>query len=479
MGLRDLVQSLRKDKKKAAKEPKCMTVFEQMNAISAKEIVFKRDHIASRKWFTFTVGIVVMANALIIGLEVDHGRGDDIKDRLIFFLMECVCSCIFFIEMIIRQHQLGWDYFLDPWNVLDYSLVVLSLLDVSASLSEDKGSKMGATLRIVRLLRIVRNVRLVRIFHRLWLLVRGLFDSLSTLMWVSLLILMVSYTVAVFLVLSVGQNPQAQEHWGLSQQYVGTVPNAMLTVLQVITLDQWAADIVRPMSKVAPWTTWLMIATIVVCTYGMLNVIVAVIVEKTMTVAKENDNTLQKIMDDTEKRVLDAMASDFKAADNDGNVELDRREFKKLIRTQSMQHRLHLLGLKCSEAEELFDLMDVDHNNTISAEEFLGGVKRLRGPAKGAEMVQLIAFAQRQAKRAARFIERVHKLNRKCVGIEERLDTMLEGTSSELYERILAQERQAGTLAREKQRNQMIAKLDHDRATKFPEIQRKPPAAEC
>jgi len=487
-----------------------MTVFEQMNAISGEDRNAKRDHIASKKWFYLvrfpcpgatsplpgeikpppsctcgkphkrlgvglseSVGIVVMLNAVIIGLEIDHGRGDDIQDRLLFFLLECCCSTIFFCEMVIRQHQLGWDYFLDPWNVLDYSLVVLSLLDVSASLSEDKGSKMGATLRIVRLLRIVRNVRLVRIFHRLWLLVRGLFDSLQTLLWVSLLILMVAYTVAVFLVLSVGQHPQAQEQWGLSQQYVGTVPRSMLTVIQVITLDQWAADIVRPMSKIAPWTTWLMIGTIIVCTYGMLNVIVAVIVEKTMAVAKENENTMQKINDNTEKRVLEKMADDFRVADADGNVELDRREFKKLMRSQGMQHRLHLLGIRVSEAEELFDLMDIDHNNTISAQEFLGGVKRLRGPAKGAEMVQLIAFAQRQARRAGHFIERVRKLNKKCMVIEKRLDQMLGGTTDELYERMMAQKRQVTTLDREKQRNQIIAKLDYDRATKFPTIQNK------
>merc|ERR1712118_230588 len=161
---------------RSEKDPRCLTVFEQMNAVSSAEILKRRNHPAATRSFNIFVGAVVVLNAVFIGLEVDLGRGDAIEDRVPFFILECVCSLVFIVEMLFRMHQLKWDYFLDPWNVLDYALVVLSLLDLSASLSSDQGSKMGATLRVVRLLRIVRNIRLLRLFQQLWLLVRGLFD---------------------------------------------------------------------------------------------------------------------------------------------------------------------------------------------------------------------------------------------------------------------------------------------------------------
>merc|ERR1719316_1688686 len=232
--------------------------------------------------------------------------------------------------------------------------------------------------------------------------------------WVALLLFMIIYCVAVMLTTLVGHDDFVREQWRHSEQYVGTVFKSMWTIIQIITFDNWATDIIRPMSDVSPITTWIALATITVCSFGVLNVIIAVMVERTLTIAKENAKAIGGVLEKTEKELLKSMAEDFLELDEDGSGELDFDEFQKLIWTPAFSFKLRLLGIYEDEAESLFDLMDADSSGTVSPEEFIAGLQKLKGQAKGQDLVQLITFAQKQCARAARFSERIAKLNIKA-----------------------------------------------------------------
>lgn len=446
------------------------TVFEQMNAELWEDVHRRRIHIASSPRFNLAVGAAIILNAIIIGVEVDHGRGDKLEDRMIYFIFDALFSVAFFIEMLIRQSQLGWDYFLDPWNVFDYVLVVLSCVDLAVSVSDEGSMAAVRIIRLLRLLRIVRNIRGIRMFRELWMIIQGLLDSLRTMGWVALLLFIIVYCVAVVITTVVGHSEHAKERWVSSQIYVGTVYRSMWTILQVITLDNWATDIVRPMSEVSPWMTWVMLFVITDCTFGVLNVIVAVMVERTLTIAKENRDIIGGVLEKTEKELLKSMAEDFFALDEDGSGELDFEEFQKLIRTPTFSFKLRLLGIFEDEAESLFELMDADSSGTVSPEEFIAGLQKLKGPAKGQDLVQLIGFAQRQCSRASRFCERISKLNVKADEIQARLHGIGKGMTSELKDRKQASERKDDVWRMAAERQTVIGKLDADRRLKFPAI---------
>jgi len=244
----------------------------------------------------------------------------------------------------------------------------------------------------------------------------------------------------------------------------------MWTVMQVITFDNWATDIVRPMSEVSPITTWVMLAVITVCTFGVLNVIVAVMVERTLTIAKENRDIIGGVLEKTEKELLKSMAEDFFALDEDGSGELDFEEFKGLIRTEHFSFKLRLLGIFEDEAEGLFDLMDADASGTVSPEEFIAGLQKLKGPAKAQDLVQLIGFAQRQCSRASRFCERISKLNIKADEIQARLHKIGKGMTVELRDRKQASDRKDDVWRMAAERQTVIGKLDADRRLKFPPL---------
>jgi len=446
------------------------TVFEQMNAELWEDVHKRRVHVAASPKFNLTVGAAIIVNAILIGIEVDHGRGDKLEDRQVFFIFDAFFSVGFFVEMLVRQNQLGWDYFLDPWNVFDYVLVVLSCVDLAVSISDEGSMAAVRIIRLLRLLRIVRNIRGIRMFRELWMIIQGLLDSLRTMGWVALLLFMIVYCVAVVITTTVGHSEYCREHWRHSQQYTGTVYRSMWTIIQVVTFDNWATDIVRPMSEVSPVVTWIFLFVITVCTFGVLNVVIAVMVERTLTIAKENRDIIGGVLEKTEKELLKSMAEDFFALDEDGSGELDFEEFQKLIRTPTFSFKLRLLGIFEDEAESLFELMDADASGTVSPEEFIAGLQKLKGPAKGQDLVQLIGFAQRQCERAARFCERISKLNIKADEIQVRLHSIGKGMTSELRDRKQASARKDDVWRMAAERQTVIGKLDADRRLKFPAI---------
>merc|ERR1719359_1171468 len=66
--------------------------------------------------FNFGIGFVIIANAIVIGLETDWGRGR-------FTVCEHIFNTIFVLEMLTRISQIGIEYFTTPAYLFDCSLV--------------------------------------------------------------------------------------------------------------------------------------------------------------------------------------------------------------------------------------------------------------------------------------------------------------------------------------------------------------------
>ena len=165
------------------------------------------------------VGVIVFAGVLAglepsAGIVREHGsvlRSLDIA-VLVFFVFE--------IAVRIGAHgRQPWRFFSDAWNTFDFTIVALCLLPAA-----------GPFAAVLRLARILRLLRLISAFPKLQLLVGALLKSLSAMGYVGLLLALMAYIYGVIGVhLFSAHDPV----------HFGSLVIALLTLFQVITLDNW------------------------------------------------------------------------------------------------------------------------------------------------------------------------------------------------------------------------------------------------
>mmetsp|Transcript_17489 Transcript_17489/g.41067 ORF Transcript_17489/g.41067 Transcript_17489/m.41067 type:complete len:490 (-) Transcript_17489:68-1537(-) len=448
------------------------TFLEQLQAEFLADIEKRKDHLAASLKFNLLMSFLIVVNAVITGIEVDQYRGDLLEDRTLFAISDGVFLLIFAGEMILRMNHLGWGYFVDPWNGLDYILVILNVSDFVIMINNQgaAGPKLASTLRALRLLRVVRVIRGLRFFHGLWIIIHSILESFRAVVWVTFLVALVMYSVAVSISTAVTETEDVHEQWQDSEQYFGNPWKSLWTLTQVVTLDRWASDVARPLLKVSPLSVALLIVAIVVCTFGTANLVIAVMVEHLQEIMEATTTKSNRVVEVTETNIMKAMGEEFQLADLDGNGELGLKEFREILATPKIVLQLHLLGMECDEAEMLFEVMDADKSGAVSPEEFVMGLTKLKGQAKGQDLVAFICCCQLQCQRADKFVERIKKLNEQADMIQERLDDIGKGLTTELVSRQNAAQRHEEVWKRAGDRSDVIGALDRSRQIAFPTL---------
>jgi len=115
-------------------------------------------------------------------------------------------------------------------------------------------------------------------------------------------------------------------------------------------------------------------------------------------------------------------------------------------------------------------MLDVDGSGTVSAEEFVQGVGRLRGAARGKDMIQLISFVNRSMRRVRQLCARVEWVNDKADDILGRLDMMTSLTVEELQDRKHASVRQQELQKKVGDKLKVLDRLERQRTLKFPRL---------
>ncbi len=221
--------------------------------------------------------------------------------EVLFKVLELFFSFAFLLEMLIRQHSLRWTYFSDPWNALDFSLVLVALLDVSITYihksTQASDLKMLTAIRLVRLLRVVRNFRLLRMFRLLWVIIRALIDSVKVVCYSALVLLPYVFVCSVLVRGDVaphmdGSLSKVPHSWGdEASVYFGSVPRAMITFFQILTRDKWSTNITRHLIQDERYlSVTCILLFLVVAVYGLQNVVMAVVIERTASVTVDNED---------------------------------------------------------------------------------------------------------------------------------------------------------------------------------------------
>lgn len=212
----------------------------------------------------FIVFLIVL-NAILLGLETNADIVDSVGQELV--LIDHAILLIFTLEIVLLMASRGLKYFRDPWCVFDFLVVGISLVPATESLS---------VLRSLRVLRVLRLINKVESMKRV---VGGLLSSLPGLGSVFSLILIVFYVAGV-----IATNEFGKEF----PDYFGSLSNTFFTLFQVMTLESWSDGVARPVMEKFPYAWIFFVLFILIATFVVVNLFIAVIVDSLTSSSEEN-----------------------------------------------------------------------------------------------------------------------------------------------------------------------------------------------
>ncbi len=176
-----------------------------------------------------TITALIVINAVTLGLETSATVMSRFGALLIF--IDRAILAIFVVELLARITVYGRAFWRDPWSLFDFFIVGVALLPATGSFS------------VLRALRVIRVLRLVSTVSSIRRVVSGLLHAIPSMGSVIALLLLIFYVFSVMATKLYGDN---------YPQLFGTIGISAFSLFQVMTLEGWAAEIVRPVMETHP-----------------------------------------------------------------------------------------------------------------------------------------------------------------------------------------------------------------------------------
>eukprot|EP00747_Dinoflagellata_sp_TGD_P181738 gnl/TRDRNA2_/TRDRNA2_35667_c0_seq1.p1 gnl/TRDRNA2_/TRDRNA2_35667_c0~~gnl/TRDRNA2_/TRDRNA2_35667_c0_seq1.p1 ORF type:complete len:536 (+),score=116.12 gnl/TRDRNA2_/TRDRNA2_35667_c0_seq1:24-1610(+) len=341
--------------------------------------------------FNMVVGVVIALNSVIIGLETDQGR-----ERYIVF--EHLLCMFYVFEMYLRIRQLQWKWPFDAWNIFDALLVTVGIVDlyVLPYLNSVGGmARFVSLLRLLRMTRVLRIIRLFRMFAVMNAILKNFVRALTVVMWVSILILIFDYILAIVVTQTIGHHAYL---WGDKEQQIqhwfGSIARSMQTLFTVMTLAEWQV-IALALEEKIPRLVVLpaMLLYIFISTYTMLSLITGMITESLLRHQLEKNEAAAVAMEESKKEFFKNLENLFNASDGDKDGKLKRSEFKHILNTHhELVEGLQALEINLSQDELTkigASISQVHSDRTIPVSTFMEALTQTGGEAKASNVFDL------------------------------------------------------------------------------------------
>ncbi|XP_025832292.1 voltage-dependent T-type calcium channel subunit alpha-1G-like, partial [Agrilus planipennis] len=138
--------------------------------------------LVDQKWFDNVVLLFIAMNCITLAMERPNIPPKS-TERLFLQSTNYIFTFVFAVEMGVKVVACGMcygpdAYFTSGWNIMDGSLVIISIVDLLMSLISESSPRIFGILRVFRLLRSLRPLRVINRAPGLKLVVQTLLSSL-------------------------------------------------------------------------------------------------------------------------------------------------------------------------------------------------------------------------------------------------------------------------------------------------------------
>ena len=214
------------------------------------------ERIVRNPLFERAILFVIILNAVTLGLETSKTAMASIGGAL--HALDDLIITIFVVELLMRMIVFGRRFWTDPWCLFDFAVVAITLIPATGNLS------------IFRALRILRAMRLISAVPSVRRVVASLLSAIPSMGAVIFLLMLINYVFAVMCTKMFGE---------AFPEMFGTLGASFYTLFQIMTLEGWSGDVVRPVMKQFYWAWAVFVPYIVIVTFAVLNLFIGIIVD--------------------------------------------------------------------------------------------------------------------------------------------------------------------------------------------------------
>ena len=242
--------------------------------------------------------VLILVNAVLLGLETSPAVMASAGTFIL--LLDRAILGVFVVEIVIRLWVFRGAFWRDPWSVFDFLVVGIALVPASGPF---------AVLRALRVLRVMRLLTIVPSMRRV---VGALLAAIPGLGSIVLMLAVIYYVFAVIATnLFAAQFPD----------WFGHIGRSLYTLFQIMTLESWSMGISRPVMESFPYAWAFFVPFILVATFTMLNLFIAIIVNAMQSYTETEHEALVEVVE---------QARDHIEMDLHDEVRLMRAEIREL-----------------------------------------------------------------------------------------------------------------------------------------------------
>jgi voltage-gated sodium channel len=231
--------------------------------------------------FESAITVLIIINAITLGLET----APDIMARWGAMLhgIDQILLAIFVAELLCKIAMYRGAFFKSGWNIFDFVIIAIALVPAAGPLS------------VLRALRVLRVLRLITVIPSLKRVVGAMIAALPGMGSIIILLLLVFYVSAVMATkLFQATEPAA----------FGDLGRSFYTLFQLMTLDGWSGEIVKPVLKNHPYAMLFFMPFILFSAFVVLNLFIGVVVGAMQDEANEQREETDKSILSTDQAML-------------------------------------------------------------------------------------------------------------------------------------------------------------------------------
>ncbi len=258
--------------------------------------------------FERTMIAVIVSAGVLVGLETSHELMRDYGT--LFHVLDKAILTMFVAELIVGFGRYGrewWRFFREGWNIFDLLIVLVCALPYVIPAESGFHTEYFAVLRLARVLRLLK---LAEQLPELQTIINALFNSLPSLFYVFLLLVMYFYIYAVL----------GTDLFRAHNENFATLATSLLTLFRVVTFDDWAAlmkdlsEHVNPLGVAAYFVSFILFGAMI-----FLNLFIGIITSELAELKEARSRlVLRRRLEEAEDdKTKSSIATELHAAEAD------------------------------------------------------------------------------------------------------------------------------------------------------------------